>query len=306
MKALRSLRILTAALLLIVPTGSQAQGFANRGQGRTSKVASWKMPPVEGKNLHYKTFASAAAGEEVSYLIYLPDAYTANPKVRFPLIVWLHGIGGVQQGVPRMCENFSRAIGQDKMPPAIVVFANGMIDGFYNDALNAPRPIETVIIKELIPHVDATYRTLAKREARMIEGFSMGGYGAGHLGFKYPELFGSISMIDAAVVDLQTMKGRHAELFHRIFDGKDERFTAAHPIALAEQNAAQIKDRTVIRQAVGALVGPNVALHEKLTSLGIAHDYDSFDGIGHNLAAIYDSLGDKNWAFYAEAFAKAR
>jgi endo-1,4-beta-xylanase len=139
----------------------------------------------------------------------------------------------------------------------------------------------------------------------MIEGFSMGGYGAAHFGFKYPELFGSISMIDAAVVDLSTMKTRHADVFQRIFDGKDALFTAAHPLALAEKNVAQVKGRTLIRQAVGALVGPNVALHEKMTSLGIAHDYDPFEGIGHNVAAIYARLGDKNWAFYAKAFAKA-
>jgi endo-1,4-beta-xylanase len=201
-----------------------------------------------------------------------------------------------------MCENFTSAIAQGKMPPVIVVFANGMIDGFYNDAINAPRPVETVIIKELIPHIDATYRTIATREARMIEGFSMGGYGAGHFGFKYPELFGSVSMIDAAVVDLNVMKARHAEVFQRIFDGRDESFTAAHPIALAEKNVAQIKGHTLIRQAVGALVGPNVALHEKMTSLSIAHDYVLFEGIGHNLGAIYERLGDKNWEFYAKAF----
>ena len=260
------------------------------------------MPPVTGPNLHYKTFESKAAGEKVSYLIYLPEAYEKNKDQHFPVVFWLHGIGGAQQGVPRMCENFTTAIAQKKMPPVIVVFANGMVDGFYNDALNAPRPIETVIIKELIPHVDTTYRTLARRETRMIEGFSMGGYGAGHFGFKYPELFGSISMIDAAVVDLGTMKTRHADVFQRIFDGKDALFTAAHPLALAEKNATQIKSHTLIRQAVGALVGPNVALHEKMTSLSIAHDYDLFEGVGHNVAAIYERLGDKNWEFYAKAF----
>ena len=40
-----------------------------------------------------------------------------------------------------------------------------------------------------------------------------------------------------------------------------------------------------------------------MTSLGIAHDYVLFEGVGHNLRAIYERLGDKNWAFYAKAFA---
>jgi len=281
---------------------SNAQAPGRRGLGGPQKTASWQMPPVSGPNLHYSTFDSKAAGEKVSYLIYLPEAYEKEKSARFPVIFWLHGIGGSQQGVPRMCENFTSAIAQGKMPPVIVVFANGMVDGFYNDAINGPRPVETVIIKELIPHIDATYRTISTRDARMIEGFSMGGYGAGHFGFKYPELFGSISMIDAAVVDLNVMKTRHSDVFQRIFDNKDEEFIAAHPIALAEKNATRIKDHTLIRQVVGALVGPNIALHEKMTSLGIEHDYFLFPGIGHNLNAIYERLEDKNWAFYARAF----
>jgi endo-1,4-beta-xylanase len=136
----------------------------------------------------------------------------------------------------------------------------------------------------------------------MMEGFSMGGYGAGHFGFKYPELFGSISMIDAAVLDLVVMKSRHGEAFQRIYGGNDETFNAAHPLILAEKNAMQIKGKTRIRLVVGALVGPNVKLHEKLTTLTIAHDFTQLEGVGHNLAAIYDRLGDDNWAFYAKAF----
>ncbi len=50
-----------------------------------------------------------------------------------------------------------------------------------------------MVIKDLIPHIDATYRTIPRREARVLEGLSMGGYGAFHLGFKYPEMFGMIS-----------------------------------------------------------------------------------------------------------------
>ncbi|MBI5800827.1 MAG: esterase family protein [Verrucomicrobia bacterium] len=282
-----------------------AKGKSPKKGGAARAEAQWVTPPVQGANLHHKTFESKAAGEKVSYLIYLPEAYEQKKDARFPVVYWLHGIGGSQQGVPRLCEQFTAAIAQGKMPGAIVVFVNGMVDSFYCDALKANRPVETVIIKELIPHIDTTYRTLATREARMIEGFSMGGYGAAHLGFKYPAMFGSVSIIDGALLDLGVMKTRHSEIFQRVFDGRDESFTAAHPLALAEKSAAQIMGRTLIRQAVGALVGPNIALHEKMTGLGIAHDYDLFEGVGHNLNAIYERLGDRNWAFYSKAFKAA-
>jgi S-formylglutathione hydrolase FrmB len=51
------------------------------------------------------------------------------------------------------------------------------------------RKYETYIIKDLIGHVDATYRTIAKREARAIAGLSMGGFGALQLSMRHPDLF---------------------------------------------------------------------------------------------------------------------
>ena len=48
----------------------------------------------EPAGIRYRTFASASAGTEVSYLIYLPPDYDSAPKRRYPVIYWLHGIGG--------------------------------------------------------------------------------------------------------------------------------------------------------------------------------------------------------------------
>ena len=50
---------------------------------------------------------------------------------------------------------------------------------------------EDVFIKEMIPHVDATYRTFGTRAKRGIQGFSQGGRGTTRIIFKYPEMFGS-------------------------------------------------------------------------------------------------------------------
>ncbi|MAS96629.1 MAG: hypothetical protein CMO55_25855 [Verrucomicrobiales bacterium] len=272
------------------------------GQKRP-KEPSWKMPPVEGPNLSYKTFESESAGEEVSYLLFLPPGYEQAKEERFPVVYWLHGIGGSQRGVPQICSNITKAIKAKKMPATIFVFANGMVDSFYCDSLNEDRPVESMIVKDLIPHVDETYRTVATREGRMIEGFSMGGFGAGHLGFKYPELFGSVSIIDGALIDLGMMKRRHSHLFKKIFDEKDGVFEAEHPLFLLEKNGADIKGRTVIRQAVGKIQEPNQALHDAMTEKGIDHEYESFPEAGHAVNVIYDKLGDKNWAFYERAFA---
>ena len=50
---------------------------------------------------------------------------------------------------------------------------------------------ETAFVKELIPHIDQTYRTIADRSGRGLEGFSQGGRGTARIMFRYPELFDS-------------------------------------------------------------------------------------------------------------------
>ncbi|MFC1596366.1 alpha/beta hydrolase [Planctomycetota bacterium] len=94
-----------------------------------------------------------------------------------------------------------------RVSPMIVVMPNGLRGNtMYCDSRDGQYPVETVIINDLIPHVDATYRTVASREGRAVEGFSMGGFGAAHMGFKYPDLFGVVSI--AARVSAGSMPDR--------------------------------------------------------------------------------------------------
>ena len=78
------------------------------------------------------------------------------------------------------------AMQKGDMPQCIVVFVQGLPIGWYNNSVDGTMPVEDVVIKDLIPHIDATFRTIASREGRGIDGMSMGGYGSLHLGFKYP------------------------------------------------------------------------------------------------------------------------
>jgi endo-1,4-beta-xylanase len=265
----------------------------------------WVREKITAKNSQYKKFRSRTIDQDASYFIYLPAEYEKSEATRFPVMYWLHGIGGAQTGIPFLVERFDSAIAGGKMPPMLIVFVNGVRNSFYCDSADGKVPVETVIVKDLIPHIDAAYRTIAKREGRIIEGFSMGGFGAAHLGFKYPELFGAVSIIDGALVDLNTMQNRHAELYQRIFGGKEERFEAENPRKLLAKNADAIRGKTTVRLAVGALLPGNRSFHEQLLGLQIDHDYDA-TGEGHNHSAIYDSLGDKNWQFYRRALQDIR
>ena len=284
------------------------QGTGNEGQRPRDQTPSWLMPPVQGPNLYYMTFDSKAAGTKVSYLLYLPPDYETAKDRRYPVVFWLHGIGGAQTGVPLMAARLTKAITDGKTPPMIVVYVNGMIRSSYVDSADGKTPVETVSIKELIPHIDATYRTIATREGRMIEGFSMGGAGAAKWGFKHFELFGSISIIDGALENTDVTQGRFAETFKTVYGGDMARFTASNPWDLAPKNAEKMKGRTAIRivTRTTGLTGANEKFHELLSSLGLEHEFYKIPDAPHSPNPIYEGLGERNWPFYVKAFKDAK
>lgn len=306
--------LLALLLAAIATADAQTQKQSKKG-GATAPVGqrprdqkpSWLMPPVEGPNLHYKTFDSKAAGEKVSYLLYLPPDYETAKDQRYPVVYWLHGIGGSQQGVPGMAERLTKAITEEKTPPMIVVYVNGMIRSSYVNSADGKTPVETVTIKELIPHIDATYRTIATREGRMVEGFSMGGGGAAKWGFKHPDVFGSISIIDGALHSPDDTSGRMAETLKTIYGGDKERFEASNPWRLAEKNADKLKGRSTIRivTRTTGLGGANQKFHELLDRLGLPNEFHAIPDAPHSPNPLYEGLGERNWPFYKKAFEAA-
>jgi hypothetical protein len=51
---------------------------------------------------------------------------------------------------------------------------------------------EDFMVKELVPCIDATFKTLSKSESRGIVGDFMGGHGAIRFGMRHPQIFGSV------------------------------------------------------------------------------------------------------------------
>lgn len=142
-----------------------------------------------------------------------------------------------------MAAHIDKAIREGRMPPVIEVFVQGLAAGRFFDLKDAKRPIEQVFIKDLIPHIDATYRTMKSREARAIEGFSMGGHAAMRLGFKYPELFGAISGLAPSIMKYED----EAKDPHDPFLSEDlAYYDAIGPSAMAEKYAGVVRGRTVV------------------------------------------------------------
>lgn len=159
-------------------------------------------------------------------------------------------------------------------------------------------------MNELIPHVDATYRTIGSRRTRIVEGQSMGGFGAGHLGFKYPELFGAVSLSAAALIDVATGDSACGATFNTVWAGDAARLRAEDSFALARRNADRIRGCQTIRLFGGdqdRLLQGSERLHALLDDLGVANALEVVPGAVHSYESKLERLGLSHFAWFARA-----
>lgn len=270
--------------------------------------ASWVTPAVSAPGVVYRTFQSAAARTAVSYHAYLPPQYDAEPARRFPVLYWLHGTGGGLGGIAPLAAHFDAAIRAGSIPPMLVVFANGMTSSMWADSKDGRTPMETVVARDLVAEVDARFRTVATREGRSLEGFSMGGHGVARIGLRYPERFGAISMLAAGPLDLdfdgpraRANPGERARILRDVHGDDLAYYRAQSPLTVAEAFAARAGPRPRLRIVVGDAdnTAPGSAVFSALLgTLGVAHEHIVLPGVGHDTMALFTALGERGWDFY--------
>jgi S-formylglutathione hydrolase FrmB/glyoxylase-like metal-dependent hydrolase (beta-lactamase superfamily II) len=271
----------------------------------------------------YQLYPTPERGKDTfgSFMIYLPEEYKNSTK-RFPVIYYLHGGNGNQREGQWLMSEMDKAIAAKKMPPVIVVSAQALPIGWYCNANVGAKgvisgPVENVLIKNLVPYIDSHYRTIANPSGRGLEGWSMGGFGAIRLAFKYPELFGFASSVAGALIEFQDE--HNPQYLVNTFgpatgpgSGKSiEYFNAVHPKFYARKNAELIKKNVKVRLIVGEqdwLYNNKGKLITKifsdyLDSLGIKHEYLVLKNAGHMVPIEFaDGTREYPIQFWADAF----
>jgi enterochelin esterase-like enzyme len=299
------MRQLNLFVCILIIGGLKVLAQPDWSKGQIEWIDSVKEAP---KYTSYQLFASPSRGENTmaSYLIYLPPTYQSETNKRYPVIYWLHGGGGNQREGAWMVEQIDKAIKEKTLPEVIVVLVQGLPSVRYVNTKDGTRPVEDVIIKDLIPHIDATYRTINSREFRAIEGMSMGGYGALHLGLKYHELFGVISALAPSILPMKEEDIHIQENF-----GYDEEYYALNdPWTLVRENSNFLRDRTKLRILIGdtyeKLSDVVYRYHLLIDSLEIKHKYNVVPGAEHNYVDIISKAPFNTFSFWAEAFKDTR
>ena len=261
----------------------------------------------------HRTFRSEVAGQDVGYCLYLPPGYDdeENKDRRYPVIYNLHGNGGNEFHSFEDVEVLHEGIVSGNWPPMIVVLPNGGRSTFYKDSFDGRFPIETMFIKEMIPYIDSTYRTIAARHGRCIEGFSMGCLGSTRLAIKYPDLFCSLFCQAGNVPRTsENFDPSMPDVYPNNFLGPDiQNYIDNDVFKLLEKNKWKIKRGLRILIACGTKDGghlPTVRdFHAALVEHNIDHTYIELEGLGHRRTEMIKTLRPIWFDYHVESLHRA-
>lgn len=263
-----------------------------------TEAARKTLPPT----VKHATFKSPSMGIEVGYYIYLPPGYEAG-KERYPVVYHLHGgrPGGEGKSV-RLASHVDAAIKKGTIKSTLYVFPNGGPVSWYDMPEIKHGLGESVLVKELVPHIDATYRTWGTRAGRALEGYSQGGRGTTRIMFKHPELFLSVAPGGS---------GYGPEKHIQENDGHESDRLRFLPIGYNTWDLAKTFASRKDRPALNILIWDgtkcfnyefNLKFSAYLKELGVAHDFLSIPDVPHTATGSYDVKGDDLMRHHQKTF----
>jgi enterochelin esterase-like enzyme len=173
----------------------------------------YALKDVPHGNVQQILFPSKSTNTARRAFVYTPAGYDKNAKTKYPVLYLQHGWGedetawSVQGHANLIMDNL---IAEGKIKPFIIVMTYGMT----NDAKPGTArtfnfdPFQKVLVDELIPYVDANFRTLADKDHRAMAGLSMGGMETHAITLARPEVFSYYALLSGGTYNPTELKGK--------------------------------------------------------------------------------------------------
>ena len=308
-----SLFALFGILTLMATWSAQAGSSFPPNPNNYWNMGELTLPSNGNGNIEHCTLESSnlkTPNNVVGFNVYTPPGYNSSNQ-NYPVIYLLHGVNGNEYNYFNGFNSSSFFNSSSGSLPghidsgitseAIIVFVNGGAGSFYDDwndstdngpSSSFPIMSESVIMEDVIPFVDANFRTIASRNGRAIEGFSMGARGAIKLAFTYPDQFCSTIAYAGAAYELIPAS---AGSDHPRFGVMEEEYQIdtilANNVASIKANGLQIRMADSPNDGAAGQGTGNDDLSVWLDGHGIAYEFEP------NLAGV----SSHNWAQYHQA-----
>jgi enterochelin esterase-like enzyme len=260
-------------------TGKMSSGIEIPEKG----VDYYAVKDVPHGYVSSKWYFSKTTNAWRKFYVYCPPGYDKDVNKKYPVLYLQHGggedeTGWVKQG--RADIILDNLIAEAKAVPMLVVMENsnavkpgetarGMMMGGTpgsNEWMSGPSTFKEVLLNDLIPFVDNTYRTIADRDHRAMAGLSMGGFLTVNTVFEHPEIFSYLGAFSGG------MRISQNDDLNKLYKG-----------TLGDANIFNKKFK-VFFQSIGTDEGPWPRVkqtNEVLTKKGINNVYFESPGTAH-------------------------
>jgi enterochelin esterase-like enzyme len=145
--------------------------------------------------------------------VYTPPGYEKDRSKKYPVLYLQHGWGEDEtawsnQGHANLI--LDNLLAEGKIKPFLIVMTYGMTNDVKWGRIREFKiePFQTVLVDELIPYVDANFRTLANRDNRAMAGLSMGGLETKQITLNKPDLFGYYGLLSGGLYTPDDLNGK--------------------------------------------------------------------------------------------------
>ncbi len=161
-------------------------------------------------------FPSKSTNSSPKAFVYTPPGYDKETSKRYPVLYLQHGYcenetSWAEQGRANLI--MDNLIAEGKAKPFIIVMTYGMTNEIKFGGLRNfdIKPFQTVLVDELIPYIDANFRTLTDQSNRAMAGLSMGGFETKLVTLNKPEVFSYYALFSGGVYNPEEIK-EHSNL----------------------------------------------------------------------------------------------
>jgi enterochelin esterase-like enzyme len=173
----------------------------------------YALKDVAHGNVQQILFPSKSTNTSRRAFVYTPPGYEKDKSKKYPVLYLQHGWGEDEtawsnQGHANLI--MDNLIAEGKSKPFLIVMTYGMTNEVKWGRIKDFKiePFQTVLVDELIPYVDANFRTLTDRSNRAMAGLSMGGMETRTITVNKPDVFGYYSLLSGGVYTPDELKDK--------------------------------------------------------------------------------------------------
>lgn len=210
--------------------------------------------------------------------VILPQSYASSPDKKYPVVYMLNGWGGDEKSWLKF--NEPRLDSLATVYDMIFVLPDGRNSWYWDAPIDSTLKMETFLVNELVPYIDANYCTIADAKHRAITGLSMGGHGSLFLAMRHSDIWGSCGSMSGGVNINKTKWAKSWKMALRLGSQAQypERWKNHTVITLVKNLKPGQLNITFDCGVDDFFIGVNRELHEEMLKYGIPHDYSERPG----------------------------